>query len=194
MEKFTTEKSLFGTEIFYHDDTGKYRVCNIVHLEDQKELEIQTPFFESKTQKDPILLEISLQKNREVEMIYHNVNINENSFLFKNFYNFKEIKTGKTLPQISKYFIGTKKKRYLEAFSTCRFGSHSIYYFVRKTKEAERDDFGSIIKGAWKDVFLIGAYLYDPKAEDEDLFPVLQLLYCTQVDFYQLKLASLEQD
>lgn len=191
MNEFTTEKSLFGTEIFYTDDTGRYRICNIVHLEDQKQLEIQTPFFENKTQSEPILLEISLQKNREVEMIYHNVNIPENSFIFNGFYNFKEIKTGKTLPQISKNFIG-KKTRYKEAFSTCRFGTKTIYYFVRKKEDNLRDEYGNIVKDEFKDVFLIGAYLYDPTAEKEDLFPVLQLIYCSTLDFEEIKLASLE--
>lgn len=194
MGKFITEKNIFGNEIFYEDDSGKYRVCNIMQLEEQKQLEIQTPFFKSKLQPEPILLEIELQKNREVEMIYHNVNINENTFIFKNFYNFKEIKTGKTLPQVAKFFIGKDKKRYLEAFSTCRFGNQTIYYFVRKTKEAERDELGAVIDGAYKDIFLIGAYLYDPKADEEGLFPPLQLLYCTKVDFYDLKLASLDED
>lgn len=179
MDKFSIEKNIFGQDVFFHKNNKAFKVCTLKYLQDQEEIEIRTPFFERKSHKIPVFVEVQFEMDRNSSIIYHEVNIPENTLLFKDIQDFNELKIGKTHPKIKRHLA--TKKRYDEIFTKCKSSGRTIYFFIRHLEEYKLDSMEYPIPDKPTDNILIGAYLYDPKAEEDNVFEPLTLIYCTKV-------------
>lgn len=179
MATFSIEKDIFGQKIFFERKGKKYYIGNVMYLKDQEQLEITTPFYEHKAHKIPIFAEIELEMDRNTSIIYHQVNVEENTLLYKNIQDFNELKIGKTHPKIQR--LMTTKKKYNEVFTKCKSQNRTIYFFIRHLIEDEENEFGEIITGNKVDNILIGAYLYEPQHIDSEVFEPLKWIYNSKV-------------
>lgn len=182
MKKFSIESSFFGNEIYFHNSDGKHKVCNVLFLKDQEKIEISYPFVKKKDQDIPIIAEVSLEKDRNANIIYHEITGQESILNFNEIDAFKELKIGKT-PHKIKEILGKGDKRYLEVYSICKSKKRTFYFSVRLDKENKVNEFGDILPDDYVDFFAITVSLYDPKyiEEEHEVFVPLQMVYGIKV-------------
>jgi len=171
---FIIKKGSFEQTVFFERAGKEVEVCRISQYSDC--LEIYTAHKGNNASR-PVLLEIDFLKNRDTELISHFVSGTIDTLLFKNFTGLGTLSVGKTPSKIKRLFTD-ERTSYLEAYSKCKSKDRTIYFSVRFMVEDTLDEFDNDVV---EESFLIGAYLYDPKSINDEVYEPLQAIYAVKV-------------
>lgn len=171
---FIVEQNAFEQVVFFERRGKRSEVCRISQYSDT--LEVYTKHKGNNASR-PVLLEIDFKQNRETQLTSHFVSGDVDTLQFNEFISLGELKVGKTPAKIKRLFTDVKTS-YLEAFSKCKNKDRTIYFSIRFMVEDTLDEFDNDII---EESFLIGAYLYDPKSINDEVYEPLQAIYAVKV-------------
>lgn len=171
---FIVEKNPFEQTVFFERNGSKVEVCRISQFSES--LEVYTKNTGNNANRT-LLLEIDFKLNRETELTSHFVSGDIDTLLFKDFKGLDTLKVGKTPAKIKRLFTD-QRTSYLEAFSKCKSKNRTVYFSVRFIVEDTLDELDNKIT---EESFVIGAYLYDPKSIDDEVYEPLQAIYVLRV-------------
>lgn len=188
MKKFSINKTVFGDEVYFENSEGKFLVCTVLYLQDQKKLEITYPFIQKKDIDIPIIADVSLEKDRNAKIVYHEITGNSSILNFEDIDSFKGLKIGKT-PHKIKDVLGKGKKRYMEVYASCKSKNRTFYFSIRLDKENALNENKEILPDDYVDFFGITTSLYDPEyiEKEHEVFVPLQMIYGVKVYLNDIK-------
>lgn len=171
---FVIEKTPFEQTVYFEKGIQRVEVCRISQYSNS--LEVYTKFKGNNAGK-ATLLEIDFKKNRDTELTSHFVAGDIETLCFKYFEGLGDLKVGQTPAKIKRFF-SDHNSSYLEAYGKCKNHGRQIYFSIRFMEEATVDEFD---KEIIEENFLIGAYLYDPKSINDEVYQPLQAIYAAKV-------------
>lgn len=167
-------KNPFEKQFILKNGNKEMEICRVSQYSDC--LEIYSNY-KGNNVSSAVLLEIDFLLNRDVTLNSHLVAGNIDTLKFKNFTDLKDFTIGETPAKIRRLFKDSTSK-YQEAYSTCISKKRKIYFSIRIIDDIEKDEDGF---EKHDDYCLIGAYLYDPKSLNDEVYSPLQAIYATKI-------------
>jgi len=177
---FVVEESLFEKTVFFIDEDKKIEVCRISQYSNDLEVYTKKTYNHLGT---AVCLEVDFLLNRDTSLTSYSHDGDVDTLVFKEFKGLTKLEVGKTPPKIKRLFHG-EKKSYLEVFAKCKNKNRTIYFSVRHLIEEELDENEKPQKIEY---FLIGAYLYDPKSINDEVYLPLQSIYSRRIKRSELE-------